>query len=261
MSDRALFPMSLGLETIRVVVGSNLLTQRVYRLHTSILRQHSEYFERLFTFNGAEVAQKEIHLGEDFDGLGDAFDAFVEYIYTGKYEERLIDDHFLDIHAEVIVLATRLVVDKLQEMATNMLRKRISKPIDPSTGHSVAVINRLIRIIYEGTHRPYGDAPSSKEQQESLSSAASKKEPLPDPGRLAARASPSTLERRSIHPLRKPSKLSALFFQEEKAKAWLIRTARLGRLSSGMLLSIWEVIGVMQGFETWLRSLESLRWI
>ncbi|RPA78434.1 hypothetical protein BJ508DRAFT_363832 [Ascobolus immersus RN42] len=167
---RSIFAMTMGSETIKVLVGpdSDPTKQNSYHLHKSKLESNSEYFQRLFSFDGAEVQHNEVLLDEGFEGLEAAFDAFVEYIYTRNYSgaglipatvsgnTQMGDSAELD--AAVLVLAERLVATELKKkaMASLELKLNVRRPV-----RSVESICEIIATIYDGTHRPYEAANSS----------------------------------------------------------------------------------------------------
>ncbi|RPA78435.1 hypothetical protein BJ508DRAFT_155700 [Ascobolus immersus RN42] len=167
---RGTFALSFASETIKLILGDKTDTskQQVYYLHINKLRSTSEYFARLFDFKGSEVTQKEICLDEDFDHLKLAFDAFVEYMYTGTYAgcgvvpppqyfgADIAKPDTAELDASVIVLAERLVVHDLKEKALSSLGLKLSeqRPV-----RDVNNICDIITMVYGGTHRPYGDVP------------------------------------------------------------------------------------------------------
>jgi len=125
------------------------------------LKSASEYFAGLFRFSGKEVDTKEIRMEDDIEGLLHAFDAFIEFLYTGDYKN---SESVLD--AEVVVLAERLVADGVKEVAITKLENSLStskctQPPVPSERINDPRILKIIRTVYEGTHRPFAELKSS----------------------------------------------------------------------------------------------------
>ncbi|RPA78437.1 hypothetical protein BJ508DRAFT_155706 [Ascobolus immersus RN42] len=164
-SERRELASALASETVRVVVGTDPQNQRTYNLHVARLTAHSEYFSSLFSFNGEEVKNREIRLGEDFDDLLYAFDIFAEFIYTRLYPDS--DDlEFGEptgspaavIHATVFALCERLIARELQSSALNGLHFSLDpwqEYSDDSPTLPAASIILIVRTIYAGSHRPY----------------------------------------------------------------------------------------------------------
>ncbi|RPA78425.1 hypothetical protein BJ508DRAFT_309207 [Ascobolus immersus RN42] len=96
-----------------------------YHLHINKLRHSSEYFAGLLNFNGTEITANKIDLSElANDGLADAFDYFVDFLYFGDYE--LSDKHKelrCVMHGMVYVLADRILSKPLKSLALTELRK------------------------------------------------------------------------------------------------------------------------------------------
>ncbi|RPA78440.1 hypothetical protein BJ508DRAFT_155722 [Ascobolus immersus RN42] len=143
----------IGTEPIRIVFAPNSSVEpKIYYIHPDALKATSEYFITLLRFPGREQQLQEVRLDEGYEGLEDAFDAFVEYIYKGDYEDSLLqpDNPFYKalFAADVIVLAERLVAKGLQDKAIEKLEEGLNHV-------SPVYAVRIIRTIYDGTHRPY----------------------------------------------------------------------------------------------------------
>ncbi|RPA78431.1 hypothetical protein BJ508DRAFT_309212 [Ascobolus immersus RN42] len=156
--------------TIRVIVGKSSakasesegqeqLSQRTYVLHIDRLKEVSGYFEGLFNFNGKETNDAEIRLEDGFDELEDfdAFDAFVQFLYTGSY----FGPHLGDLDFQVVLsarvwsLADRLMANELKAIAKAKLEERFT--LDTSDEDNRVAVPHLISIvhgIYGGSIRP-----------------------------------------------------------------------------------------------------------
>ncbi|RPA78432.1 hypothetical protein BJ508DRAFT_416536 [Ascobolus immersus RN42] len=157
---------------IQVIVGKppsenddkakNFIPQRSYGLHIDKLEAASEYFKGLFSFNGKEMETKEIRLEDGFENSldFDAFDAFVQFLYTGSFDgpeagDRTSNDG--DAHAVlaayVWALADRLIANGLKAEALSKLRKRYD-------GHEAGRIStpniaHIVQKLYGSSLRPY----------------------------------------------------------------------------------------------------------
>jgi hypothetical protein len=94
---------------------------------------------------------------DDVEGLLHAFDAFIEFLYTGDYKD---STSVLDAH--VVVLAERIVADGLKEAAIAKLEtslstsKCVSPPLENARIDDTDMIE-IVRTVYGGTHRPFAE--------------------------------------------------------------------------------------------------------
>lgn len=144
---------TFGFELIHVVLSPSTSPEPAqYQLHANKLRDASEYFAGLVRFPGIEKQSNKVTLSEGYEGLEDAFETFVEWLYTGS----LVCEGVL-AQARLIVLTERLVAKELKGQVLTLLDKNL-KATNLRLPIKDAV--QLIRVIYQGTHRPYSSAAS-----------------------------------------------------------------------------------------------------
>lgn len=143
-------------------------SHRTYYLHKKKLRDVSDYFYNAFyELDGEGNETNQINLNDDpdcdFDGLEDAFEGFVEYVYRGDYDSdfepgsEVLDESVKSgekcvYHAKMIVLACKLIAEELANMAIENLREEWLAQ-RPDVENAVQVI----RIIYEQIEQPRGE--------------------------------------------------------------------------------------------------------
>lgn len=129
-----------------------------FLIHAKRLAAESEYFAGLLRFPGIESQTKLVTLSEGYEGMGEAFDAFVEWIYTGKFKEMESSSFSLSLAADLIVLTERLMAKRFQKEVMvrfeSALNTFYGKQWPSSPWNDASSFVPVIRRIYDGVPRP-----------------------------------------------------------------------------------------------------------
>ncbi|RPA75077.1 hypothetical protein BJ508DRAFT_312293 [Ascobolus immersus RN42] len=166
---------SFGYELIHVIFSPSTSPEpKRFYLHADKLEETSEYFAGFIRFPGTEATEeiREVQLGEGWERLEGAWAAFIEFMYSGTYEKG-----DMVCEASMVVLAERLVAGELKKLATARLEKELVRDLDYEKHTMDAALLevldsederqrraqqafQVVRLIYGGTHRPYGPEPT-----------------------------------------------------------------------------------------------------
>jgi hypothetical protein len=109
-----------------------------YNLHRELLVRRCPYFRSLCSFSAAaDSSSNSAHLDTAVD-TEQAFDMFVEYIYGDSYTppEYLADAWTVQVHAEVYVLAERLMMPDLKDIALRYMVNTLAYAYDTKSKQS-----------------------------------------------------------------------------------------------------------------------------
>lgn len=107
-----------------------------------------------------ETQTNVVRLNEGFEDMEEAFEGFVEWLYSGDYAGGDHSDMVLE--ARMVAIANRLMANGLKVKATGFLEALMDGfevPIQwfnsDKAPKELKILAMVIRIIYKNTHRPY----------------------------------------------------------------------------------------------------------
>ncbi|KAI5777404.1 hypothetical protein EDC01DRAFT_635756 [Geopyxis carbonaria] len=177
-----------------VMVGPE---KKSYGLHKDILSRKSPYFKTLLSFPGVESTTDSVHLDSAVDTV-QAFDMLVQFLYRDTYKPtpHLSDSWKAQIHAEVYVLAERLLMPDLKDLALESMARTLQNlygsqnidvydPVQKTWGlETVSVVDLegvacLVATVYtnleaEPKEEEKEDSDSSKKPEKTKKSATTK---------------------------------------------------------------------------------------
>ncbi|RPA78454.1 hypothetical protein BJ508DRAFT_155817 [Ascobolus immersus RN42] len=183
----------LSSSTISLASLSHESAEQTYYLHSALLSQHSTYFTSLLSFTSNSQTSPNVTLSEPVDDPA-AFARFVEFLYCADYSipETPVTVHHghsigggstldlasvvgaLTVHAKCYALGERLMAPGFKSLALAKLKAGLKALalFAPNTANSsmahtwIPAVVETIRIIYEGTHRPYSSQQENYEWAE-----------------------------------------------------------------------------------------------
>ena len=105
----------LTIKMVDIFVGAK---RKTFRLHEDLLCDRSDYFRATFHGEFAEAKSKELYLPEENDA---SFELFVNWLYGGTFKPPSKDDE-LQAHFGLLVLADKLLIEHLANLATDHIR-------------------------------------------------------------------------------------------------------------------------------------------
>lgn len=125
-----------GTQVVRIVVGAD---NQEYAVHKNLICASSEFFNRMFNGNFTEAKEGALELPEESPVV---FNLFYDWLYTGRvakglsaYYEKKEESCFVDdFWIKAYLMADRLLIDKLRELAIVSLKNLFSRrlPLVPS---------------------------------------------------------------------------------------------------------------------------------
>lgn len=140
---------------IRLTIGDGE-EQRIVYVHETLLTTVSEYFKIALNSNFSEGQQKSCIFPED-DPC--AFRAFVQYLYTGKYEVNIVwpsteggeQQSWFHLHAQCFALGNKLVAPSFKKYVVCQLAAVLERTLKSDLSPMMGTILLMAKTVYDGT--------------------------------------------------------------------------------------------------------------
>ena len=142
-----------------VIVGTGN-EEQIFTIHEALLVTCSEYFRVALSSDFLEGHDKTFRLERDDT---DAFDLFVQYVYTGRYMNNLgtaaQEEHedprrlWLDVQTKAYLLGDKLFATEFQKEITANLQRQFS-----DQGSAMHELLRVARTVYECASATHAEA-------------------------------------------------------------------------------------------------------